>query len=300
MITIMGATGQVGAKIAGILIRQGEAVRLVARSREALGHVARQHAEVMAGDALDTEFLASAFAGAQAVFTLIPPKPRAEDFLAYGNALGESIAGALLHAKVRHVVNLSSIGAHLATGTGPIVALHRQEERLNRLEGCQVLHLRAACFMENLLPSLEFIRSRGVNAGAIRGDLSLPMIATRDLAAVAAEQLVQRAFRGHVVRYLLGARDVSFTEATTIFGRAIGRPDLRYVMLPYLDVEKDLMAAGFSPDMSRLYAEMSQAFNDGRITRLLQRQPENQTPTTFEEFCHDVLVPAYAHHQAAA
>ncbi len=298
MITILGATGNIGSKIAGILIEKGEPVRLVARSADRLRSVAGKKAEALAGDALDTEFLIKAFTGADAVFTLIPPNIKAEKFMSYADAIGGSIARALEVAKVKYVVNLSSVGAELPEGTGPIAGLHNHEERLNRIKGLHVLHLRPATFMENLLMNMDLIRTKGITGNATRGDIKFPMIATRDIASYAAERLRKRDFTGSSVRYLLGQRDLSLIEATEIIGRKINKPGLSYTMFPYDDAEKGLVAMGLSADMSRLYVEMSRAFNEGRI-KYEKRTPENTTPTSFEEFCDHVFVPAYMQKKAA-
>jgi uncharacterized protein YbjT (DUF2867 family) len=298
MITILGATGHVGSKIADILIKKGEPVRLVARSADRMRPVAGKRAEIFAGDALDTDFLVKAFSGADAVFTLVPPNKKTEKFISYADAMGESIARALEVAKVKYVVNLSSVGADLPEGTGPIVGLHHQEGRLNKIRGLNVLHLRPATFMENILMSIDLIKTRGVTGNSIRGDLKFPMIATRDIAAYAAEHLVRRDFTGSLVHYLLGQRDLSLIEATEIIGRKINKPGLAYVMFPYDEAEKGLVAMGLSPDVSRVYVEMSRAFNDGLI-KYEQRTAENTTPTTFEEFCDQVFVPQFAAKKAA-
>lgn len=309
MYTILGATGNTGSKIADILIRKGEDVRLVARTADRLlpslikkaradeTYVGEAHSYV--GDMMDTEFLVKALEESDAVFTLIPPNLKAENFISYTDKIGKSIARSLEIAKVRYVVNLSSVGAELSQSTGPILALHNQEERLNRIKMLNVVHLRAAYFMENLLMSIGMIKSKGINGAAIRGDLKVPMIATRDIAEVAVERLVKRDFTGTSVQYLLGQRDLSLIEATGIIGNKIGKTELKYIVFPYDEAEKGLIAAGLSPDMSRLYIEMSRAFNEGRVIGSLKRVAENTTPTSFEKFCEEVIVPLYSQKKAA-
>lgn len=309
MYTILGATGNTGSKIADILIRKGEDVRLVARTadrmlpslvkkaRADVTYVGEAHSYV--GDMMDTEFLVKALEGSDAVFTLIPSNLKTESFMLYADKIGESIAHALEIAKVRYVVNLSSVGAELSQNTGPILGLHNHEERLNRIKLLNVVHLRASYFMENLLMNIELIRSKGINGSAIRGDLKLPMIATKDIADVAVERLVKRDFTGTSVRYLLGQRDLNLVEATRIIGIKIGKPELKYILFPYDEAEKGLIAAGLSHDMSRLYIEMNRAFNEGRIMGSLKRTKENTTPTSFDRFCEEVVVPLYSQKKAA-
>ena len=292
MIVITGATGNSGSKITELLIAQGQRVRAVGRDRGRLAGLVAQGAESVVGDLGDTVFLTNAFRGADSVFALIPPNVTADDFRAYQDRIGESIAAAVRNSGVQHVVNLSSQGAHLSKGTGPIAGLHDQEERLNRLPGINVLHLRPTYFMENLLMNIGLIRKMNVMGSAVRGDIQFAMIATTDIASYAAERLVRRDFSGASVRDLLGQRDLSLNEAATIIGKKLGRPDLTYMAFPYEDAEKGMRAAGLSADLSRLYIEMSKALNDGLFAVNLLRTKENTTVTTIEEFA-DVFAAAY-------
>ncbi len=301
MYTILGATGNIGRKIVDILSKDKEDIRMVGRSADRLHQkiLSSEHVHSSVGDLLDTEFLAKALTGSDAVFTLIPPNGKADNFITYADRIGESIARALKISKVKHVVNLSSIGAELSEKTGPIVGLHNQENRLNSIKGLNVLHLRPAYFMENLLMNIDLIKSRKIAGSAIREDISMPMIATKDIADFAAMQLRRHSFLGTSVAYLLGPRDLTLKEALSIIGGKIGQPDLGYVTFTYEEAEKWLQSAGLSPDMSRTYIEMSRAFNEGRITRNLVRTQENSTATSFEKFCDDVFVPFYAQKKAA-
>jgi len=298
MITILGATGHVGGKIADILIKKGEYVRLIARTADRLRPFVGKKAQAFAGDANDTEFLVKAFKDVDAVFTLIPTNLKADKHMEYADRIGESITRAVEIAGVRHVVNLSSVGAELPEGTGVIKGLHNMEERLNRIKGLNVLHLRPAYFMENLLWGIDLIKSKGINGDATRGDLKIPMIATKDIAAYAADRLAKRDFTGSSVQYLHGPRDITLIEATEIIGKKINKPGLSYVMFPYNEAEKAMVAMGLSPDIGRLFNEMSKAFNEGRIMTG-KRTKESTAPTSCEEFCDEFFVPLYTQKKAA-
>lgn len=299
MYTILGATGNVGSKIVDILVKKGSKVRMVASNANLLRPFVSKNAEAFAGDALNTEFLTKAFEGSDAVFTMIPTNLHAPNYGDYATRMGDSIANALKAAKVKYVVNLSSVGADLAEGNGPIAGLHYLEECLNRIEGLNVVHLRTGPFMEHLLANIDTIKSRGVCSSAYRGDLKFPLIATWDVAAFAADRLVNCDFSGSSVRYLLGQRDVSMTECTGIIGGKINKPNLIYVMSTYDEAEKWLRSIGMSSDLSRLYTEMCRACNNGRIYGSVTRTPENTTTTSFEHFCDEVFVPAYREAKAA-
>ena len=292
MIVIMGATGNIGAKLTERLLEKDQKVRVIGRSQERLQALIDRGADAAIGDAADTDFLAGAFEGAAAVYTMIPTNYAAPDYRQYQNEIGKCIAAAIEKSGVSHVVSLSSLGAHLSDKTGPIKGLHDQEQRLNRLEGVNIVHLRPTFFMENLYTNIDMIKKMGINGGHIRGDLAFPMIATGDIARVAMEQLLERDFSGKIVRELLGPRDVSLNEATRIIGERIGKPDLKYVDFSRQDYVNGLTQAGLTEDMANLLAEMSAGINDGLFATGLTRTLENTTPTTIAQFA-DIFAQVY-------
>jgi uncharacterized protein YbjT (DUF2867 family) len=207
------------------------------------------------------------------------------DYRAFQNKIGESIAAAIKKSGVKYVVNLSSLGADLPEGTGPIKGLYDQEQRLNKLEGVNILHLRPTYYMENLLWTIEMIISKGVIGDPIKSDLKMALIATRDVAKAVADHLVTKSFSGKSVKELLGQRDLTMDEAAKIIGRKIGKPDLKYVTFSYEDSYKGFVAAGMSEDVSRLFVEMGKGMNDRLFgTGKTPRTRENTTETAFEEF----------------
>ena len=293
MITILGASGKTGRATAEILLDQGEKVRVIARNREHLAALEKQGAEVMAGDAGEAHFLASALHGSDAVYALLPPNPTTPDFLAYADDIGEGITQAVRSAGVKYVVFLSSVGADLPSGTGPIVGLHRQEKRFAAVKGLNTVTLRAGYFFENHFMSLPLIKHQGINGSALAGDVPFAQIATRDIGAAAAEVLRSRDFKGFEVRELLGQRDLSMDETTRILGEAIGQQDLKYVQFPYDAAQHAMVEAGLSQSMAAMYVEMSQGFNEGVIHSVDGRNARNTTPTRFEDFAKQVLAPVY-------
>ena len=292
MITVMGASGNTGRRISEQLLQQREKIRALGRSAEKLAGLESNGAEVLTGNATDAAFLTSAFRGADAVYTLLPPDPQSPDLRQKWDQEGEAIVKAIRDSGVRYVVFLSSVGADLPEGTGPIAGLHAQEERLRKSPDVSVLILRPASFFENFYAILGLIKHQGINGGAVAPDLSIPMIATRDIADVAARALKAREWAGFVVRELLGARDLTFAGATRIIGAQIGKPDLQYVQFPYADFAASLVQTGISQNVAGLYAEMARAFNERKIKSREGRRAENTTPTRFEDFA-EALARAY-------
>ena len=287
MIVVMGASGNTGRVAAEALLARGEKVRVMGRDAGKLAPLVAKGAETAVGDVTDAAYLARAFAGAETAYTLIPPDLRAPDFRAHQDRVGEATVQALRRAGVRRLVFLSSVGAELPSGTGPIVGLHAQEERLRTL-GVATLLLRPGYFFENLHASLPIIRHQGVNGGAIAPDVKMAMIATRDIGMAAAAAIAARDFTGVEVRNLLGPRDLTMAEATRILGAAIGKPGLAYVQFPFDAFVAALTQAGLTPDLAGLYAEMSRAFNDGIVKPVGGRTPASTTPTAFESFAREL------------
>lgn len=287
MIAVIGATGRTGRQIAEALLAAGERVRALGRSPGKLAELERAWAETLAGDAADAPFLTRAFRGADAVYTLLPTDRRSPDYLARQREEGEAIVEAIRTSGIRHVVFLSSLGADLDEGTGLIAGLHAQEARLATLPGVNVFLLRPVSFFENFYDQLPLVRQQGIVADSVAPDLPHPMVATRDIAEVAARALRARDWTGTVVRELAGPRDLTHAEATRILGARIGRPDLAYVQLSYEEMARALVEAGASESFARLYAEMTRAFNEGRVAARVARTPDTTTPTRFEDFATD-------------
>ena len=284
MYTIMGATGNIGSKLADLLLNKNQPVKVVGRSADRLQPFVDRGATAAVGDAGDPQFLAQAFTGSDAVFAMIPPDYTVENFRQYSNDIGQSIATAIQTAGVTHVVNLSSLGAHLPDKNGPVKGLYDQEQRLNQLDAVHVLHLRPTFFMENLLMNIEMIKNMDANGGYIRGDLAYAMIATADIAQVAAASMLERSFSGKTTRELLGPRDISMDEATRIIGAKIGKPDLTYLPFSRQDYINGMVQAGLSQDVAEQLAELAAAINDRLFGSGQARTAENTTPTDFAYF----------------
>ena len=300
MYTILGATGNIGSVITSTLLARGEKVRAVGRDRGRLDKFVRKGAEPVAADIKDAGALTGAFSGARAAFLMLPPNPASPDYRDDQDRESESIVSAVAQSGLHYAVDLSSFGAQAPSGTGPIAGLHAHEQRLNREQSLNALHLRAGFFMENFFPLMGMIQTMGVVGGALKPDLKLPMIATRDIGNYAAERLLKLDFSGKRKRELLGERDLSMSEAATIIGRGIGKPDLRYVQFPYDQVEQVLVTMGLSQNFASLLIEMYKAMNDGIVASEEARSPENTTPTSFEKFVQDVFAPAYQGRAARA
>ncbi|HET6369808.1 MAG TPA: NmrA family NAD(P)-binding protein [Nitrospiria bacterium] len=263
-IAIMGATGHVGTGLSHLLLGRGLRVRAIGRNAEKLAALKGKGATTYSIDFTDSSALAVAFTGACLVYTMISPGYEADDFGRYQDLVSEAIVAALKRAKVKYVLNLSSLGAHLPEGTGPIAGLHRHEERLATLPDLNVVHLRPTSFMENFYWSTPTIKAEGIIASSLKANLPIAMISTRDIAEIAAKIIEGPEFTGTSVFELLGPEEVTMNSAAKILENAIGKK-IRFIELPYKDWEKVMLDAGMKPSAAGLFVEMARAFNERKI-----------------------------------
>ncbi len=297
-IVITGATGNIGTALVHELLRQGHRVTAVARPSARLEALAQAGASTRAGDLHDAAFLTEALRGADAAFLMIPPDVTAPDVFDHMRQVGEAMAQAVRAASLKQAVFLSSISADQPAGTGPIVGLHHQEARLNALEGLRVAHLRPAYFMENLFANVGMIQHMGIMGSGMRPDVAFPMVATKDIAAKAAE-LLGRGFEAGSIHYILGPQNYSQQDAAHAIGAAIGRPELPYVQFPYEDAKKGMMGAGLSESMANLYDEMTRSINEEKMQVHEPRTAASNSPTTLNEFVSTVFASVFQHASAA-
>src|SRR6202166_757368 len=286
---IVGASGNTGSIIANSLLAEGRKVRVVGRDAGRLQRFVRQGAEAFTATVSDAAALTKAFSGARAAYLMLPPAKSREE----QERDSDAIAKAVRESGLRYAVHLSSYGEQVPEGTGPVSGLHSSEQKLNAIGGLNVLHLRAAYFMENNLAAIGMIHATGIFGNALLPDLKIPMIATRDVGDYAAQRLLHLDFSGKQIRELLGERDLSMTEVTAVIGRGIGKPDLSCEQFPYDQAQQVLTQMGVPPKGAAMYIEMYKAINAGVLVPLEPRSPENTTPTSFERFVQDVFAPAY-------
>ena len=299
MHVVMGASGNTGHIVANNLLTRGEKVRVIGRNSAHLQPLTSKGAEPFIADVTDASSLAKAFHGADSAYVMIPPNITSKDPLGYSNRVSDAIAAAVQKGGIRNVVALSSIGAELSSGVGPVVGLHNLEQKLNQITNANVLYLRAAYFMENTLPQANAIRQMGSAVGPLRPDLKIPMIATHDIGNAAADVLLHPTIHGKQTRELHGQRDLTYTEVASILGKIVGKPDLKYAQVSDDQFRAALVQMGMSEPVAKLLVEMTQALNAGKMHPLEPRSPQNSTPTSYETFANQVFLQAYQQQAAA-
>lgn len=300
MIAITGATGNTGSVAADALLAKGEKVRVIGRDAGKLDRFTSKGAESLVADVENTDEVARAFEGAEAVYLVVPSALQRDDFRAYQERISDAYASAVEKSDVRFAVVLSSIGAQNSANVGPIVGLHNLEEKLNHIASLSVLHLRPTHFMENLLMSIDGIRMMSALPGFAPADVPSAMIATRDIGNYAAERLAARDFSGRSTQEILGPRDITMRDCAGIIGRAIGKPNLAYVQMPLMLLASALASMGLPQSSVALVIEMWKAANEGLLNPQEPRSEKNTTPTTLDLFADEVFAPQFQRRAARA
>lgn len=295
MYVITGATGNTGKKIVEHLLKAGKAVKALGRDAQKLQALAAQGAELGIGDLEDADFLSEQFAGAQAVYALIPPKwDLQEPWRNYQRRVGAAISTALERSAVKHVVVLSSNGAQMPEGAGPVSGLYEFEQMLQKIQGLNILSLRAGFFMQNFFAQIPMIKQAGIMGYSMKADVQIPIVHTDDIAAVATKHLLALDFKGMQVVFVPGQRDLSMQEVAEVLGKAIGKPELPYVAFSPADAKAGMLQSGIPETIADGYNELFEALSSGKYLSDYQRTPENTTPTSIEDFAKEFAA-AYQH-----
>jgi uncharacterized protein YbjT (DUF2867 family) len=261
MFVVTGATGNTGSVVAATLLDAGKDVTLIVRSAKKAEPWKVRGARIVEADYLDTKALADAFQGASGAYLMLPPLFDATDYLGAREAITRSFAEAASTAHLGRAVFLSSFGAQHDAGTGPVRALSAAEKILSGIP--RFTALRAPWFLENFLQSLPAAKAEGVLHAFLTPDAKIPMIATRDIGAAAAELLLHPDSAPGLVE-ISGPEDYSPEDIAAVLTSVLGRP-VKYQLLPPEAAIAMFQQFGASEDAARLFAEMFEGVNKGLL-----------------------------------
>lgn len=286
-IAVTTPTGNIGSRVVEKLIEAGADLTVLARDPAKLPDDVRARATVRQGTLEDVGFVRAATAGADALFLLIPPTYTTDDWAGFQLGIGRAAADAVRANGIRRVVFLSSGGAH----RDDLFAVSRlgKVERMLEEAAPDVVSLRAGFFMENFLSAVPTIADHGAIYMTLNPDLSLAVVATRDIGDEAARWLLDEGWSGHHVRAVQGPADITPDDVAAAFSAVLGR-EVRYVQVPEEGAREALRGMGASEHVADEYPRMFTAFNQHAHDRE-PRTPETTTPTTIEAWAREVLLP---------
>ena len=293
MIIITAPAGQIGHQVLGNVLSSGEPIRVIARDPSLLPAEARERVEVIQGSHGDIDVVDQAFAGADAVFWLVPPDPHANSAEAAYVDFTRPACDAFKRHGVQRVVGISALGrGTVAARHAGLATASLAMDDLIAGTGVSYRALTMPSFMDNLLRQVPAIKDRGVFVTPISGDRKLPSCATRDIAAAAARLLLDGSWSGAGHVAVLGPEDLSFNDMAQIMSEVLSQP-VRYQQIPGQALKDRLTGAGMSDAMAQATVDMMIAKDQG-LDNAEPRTPESTTPTSFRQWCEEVLKPAVA------
>ena len=262
MFVVVGATGNTGSAVVETLLSRKQSVRIVVRSADKGEAWKAKGAEIAVASLDDVSALAKAFEGTKGVYLLVPPNYGASAWLVDQRARMDCTADAVRKSGIGHVVFLSSIGGHIAEGTGPIRAARYGEQVLGGAVKNLTI-LRPCYFMDNWAPVLGAAKGQGVLPTFIAPQAMVPMISTRDIGRVGAEQLIAGG-KGKQIVELAGPEEYSPDQVAATLGQILGKP-VTAQHAPLNAVVPTFKSFGFSDEAAKLFEEMYTSFSTGAI-----------------------------------
>ncbi len=290
---VTGSLGHISKPLAEQLIKAGHEVLVASSKQDKVAQIEAMGAKGAIGSVEDVAFLTKTFTGVDAVYTMVPPKMDAADWKGYIQTIGKNFADAVRASGVKKVVNLSSVGAHMPVGCGPVSGLHHAENELNALDGVDVKHLRPAYFYYNLMSNIGMIKHMGIAGGNYGENATMVMTHPNDIAAAAAEEMNASSFSGKSVRYI-ASDERTTTDIAKVLGTAIGKPELPWVNFKNEDTHAGMIQAGLTEEVAKNYVEMGAAIASGEMSADYNNNKPALSPTKLEDFAKEFAV-AFAH-----
>jgi uncharacterized protein YbjT (DUF2867 family) len=263
-ITITGSLGNISRQLTTQLVQKGHQVTLISHDPQKATTIAAMNATPAIGSLEDADFLTKTFEGADAVYTMVPPLFNTTHYRETVRTIGSHFARAIEKTGVQHVVNLSSIGAHVPEGNGPSSSFYFEEKELYQVSGINLLHLRAGMFYTNFYGNMDMIRNMQIMGNNYDADVQIPLSHPHDIADAATEALNKLSFKGKEIRYVVSDERTG-GEIAAALGKAVDIPHLPWITFPDEDLKKGIMQNGFSEHMANLFVELGTSIREGRL-----------------------------------
>lgn len=262
-IIVTGSLGNIGKKLTTELLAAGNEVTVVTSSADRQTEIKSLGANTAIGSIIDAEFLTKTFENADAVFAMTPPNLGGQNVVANTTEAGKAFAQSFKTAKVKRVVMLSSIGADLPSGNGPIEGLYHIEQIYNQLEDVNITFLRAGYFYTNYYNDVPMIKNAGIMGSNLSAETQIPLVHPHDIAVAAAEEL-QKSSEGKNIRYIVSDFR-SADEIAQAVGNAVGKPELPWIEFSDEEALQGMMQAGIPNEIAQLYVDMGAGLRSGKI-----------------------------------
>lgn len=276
-IIITGSLGNIGKPLTQYLVRNGHAVTVISSKAERQKDIEALGAKAAIGTFQDVEFLSATFKGADIVYLMEAWEgigsifDKNMDFVAAFNKIGNNYKQAVERSGVKRIVHLSSIGAHTNKGVGSLFLHNTVENILQQLPGdVFIKFMRPVGFYTNLFRFMETIKTQGAIIQSYGGDDKEPWVSPLDIAATIAEEM-DKPFDGRTIHYI-ASEEVSPNEIARTLGEAIGKPDLKWLVVPGEQMLNNMQAVGMNEWIAKGFVDMQAAQGNGSLYEDYNRQ----------------------------
>ncbi|MES2560457.1 MAG: NmrA family NAD(P)-binding protein [Bacteroidota bacterium] len=261
---ITGSLGNISKPVTEKLVAAGHSVTVITSRASNISNIESLGATAAVGSVEDAAFISQTFKGADAVYLMIPPHFGVTDWYAHQVAVSQNYVAAITANGIKHVVVLSSIGAHMRKGAGPIDGLGYLESEIEKLSGVHAKFLRPSYFITNLFQQAGMIKHAGIMGSAQPADHQMVLVHPSDIAVVAAEELENLSFTGHNVRYIAGD-ERTWKEITEVLSAAVGKAGTPYVEFTDEQSYEGMLQAGLSAEIAKGYRNMGAALRSKQV-----------------------------------
>ncbi|MBT1701971.1 NmrA family NAD(P)-binding protein [Chryseosolibacter indicus] len=281
---ITGSIGHISKPIVQELVKHNKEVSVITSNVDRLGEIEKLGAKALIGSVHDSSFVKAAFKDADVIYTMIPPIWQTSNWRASQDEVAKNYEEAIKASSAQYVVNLSSIGADVGSGVGPVDGVAAFEKKLNALP-VKVKHLRPSYFFYNFFAQLGMTKGAGILGGNFGDTEKLFLVHTNDIAEAATEELLNLNFKGNSVRYVIGD-ERSGEEIADVLGRAVGKP-LKWVVFTDEQQKQGLLHAGLSETHAENFTQMGKAMREGIMQADARRNKPVFSKTKLEDFAKE-------------
>lgn len=289
---ITGSIGHISKPIVEGLVKAGHSVTVITSKADNAAAIEALGAKAAVGSVEDADFLKETFVGADAVYLMIPPKWGVTDWRGHQNTVGDNYITAIRANNTPFVVLLSSIGAHMGNGAGPVDGLHDMEQKLKTVEGLNVKVLRPSYFMYNLFNMIGMVKGMGI-MGSNFGEDKVVLVHTSDIAKVALQNLLNLDFTGHQIQYI-ASDERTGTEIAKVLGEAVGKPETPWMVFSDEQTKQGMLGAGLNEEMANGYTTMGIALREGTMQAdYVANRPATLGKVKLEDFARNEFALAF-------
>jgi uncharacterized protein YbjT (DUF2867 family) len=293
-IVVTGSLGHISKPLTTELVQRGHTVTVISRNPERQKDIEALGAKASIGTMGDADFLSDTFKGADVVYIMETLghgsfNDQNLDIIAEISKIGNNYRQAIQKSEVKRVVHLSSIGAHTDKGNGLLAFHYNVENILKKLpDDVSIKFMRPVGFYYNMFAFIQTIKTQGAIISNYGGDDKDPWVSPLDIAAVIAEE-IEKPFIGRTIRYIASDM-VSPNEVASILGKAIGKPDLKWVIIPDEQLLNGMIAAGMNPQTAKGYVEMNAARRGGALLEDFNRNKPTLGKIKLKDFAKEFAV----------